>query len=71
MNIESNMKLVYTTYTKTVTGDKQSITVEKLDKMLLAIAKKMYEEGDITFSEKVENEIISTEAIARYYKIQD
>lgn len=65
------MKLVYTTYTETVTGDKQSVTAEKLDKMLLAIAKKMYEEGDITLSEKVEDEITSTEALVRYYKIQD
>ena len=65
------MKLVYTTYTKTVTGDKQSITAEKLDKILLAIAKKMYDDGDITFKEKVEDEITSTEAIVRYYKIQD
>ena len=52
------MKLVYTTYTKTVTGDKQSITAEKLDKMLLAIAKKMYNDGDITLKEKVEDEIV-------------
>ena len=65
------MKLVYTTYTETVTGDKQSVTAEKLGKMLLAIAKKMYEEGDITLSEKVEDEITSTEALVRYYKIQD
>ena len=65
------MKLVYTTYTETVTGDKQSVIAEKLDKMLLAIAKKMYEEGDITLSEKVEDEITSTEALVRYYKIQD
>ena len=65
------MKLVYTTYTESVTGDKQSITAEKLDKMLLAIAKKMYKEGDITLSEKVEDEIISTEALTRYYKIQN
>lgn len=65
------MKLVYTTYTETVTGDKQSVTAEELDKMLLAIAKKMYEEGDITLSEKVEDEITSTEALVRYYKIQD
>ena len=65
------MKLVYTTYTESVTGDKKSITTDKLDKMLLAIAKKMYDDGDITFKEKVKDEIISTEAIVRYYKIQD
>ena len=65
------MKLVYTTYTETVTGDKKSITSEKLDKMLLAIAKKMYDNGDITFKEKVEDKITSTEAVIRYYKIQD
>ena len=65
------MKLVYTTYTESVTGDKQSITAEKLDKMLLAIAKKMYDNGDITFKEKVEDKITSTEAVIRYYKIQD
>ena len=65
------MKLVYTSHTETVTGDKQSVTAEKLDKMLLAIAKKMYEEGDITLSEKVEDKITSTEAVIRYYKIQD
>ena len=65
------MKLVYTTYTETVTGDKQSVTAEKLDKMLLAIAKKMYEEGDIILSEKVEDEITLTEVLARYYKIQN
>ena len=65
------MKLVYTTYTETVTGDKQSVTAEKLDKMLLAIAKKMYDEGDIVLKEKVEDEIISTEAFVKYYKIQD
>ena len=65
------MKLVYTSYTETVMGDKKSITSEKLDKMLLAIAKKMHDDGDITFKEKVEDEIISTEAIVKYYKIQD
>lgn len=65
------MKLVYTSHTETVIGDKQSVTPEKLDKMLLAIAKKMYEEGDITLSEKVEDKITSTEAFVRYYKIQD
>ena len=65
------MKLVYTLHTEAVVGDKKSITPEKLDKMLLAIAKKMYEEGDITLSEKVEDEITSTEALAKYYKIQD
>ena len=65
------MKLVYKSYTETVVGDKQSVTQEQLDKMLLAIAKKMYNDGDITFKEKVEDEIISTEAIVRYYKIQD
>ena len=65
------MKLVYTTYTESVTGDKKSITAEKLDKMLLAIAKKMYNNGDITFKEKVEDKITSTEAVIRYYKIQD
>ena len=65
------MKLVYTTYTESVTGDKKSITAEKLDKMLLAIAKKMYDEGDIVLKEKVEDEIISTEAFVKYYKIQD
>ena len=42
------MKLVYASHTETVVGDKKSVTTEKLDKMLLAIAKKMYEEGDIT-----------------------
>ena len=65
------MKLVYASHTETVIGDKKSVTTEKLDKMLLAIAKKMYEEGDITLSEKVEDEITSTEALVRYYKIQD
>ena len=65
------MKLVYTSHAETVIGDKKSITSEKLDKILLAIAKKMYEEGDITLSEKVEDEITSTEALARYYKIQN
>ena len=65
------MKLAYTSHTESVVGDKKSITPEKLDKMFLAIAKKMYNDGDITFKEKVEDEIISTEAIVRYYKIQD
>lgn len=65
------MKLVYASHIETVVGDKKSVTTEKLDKMLLAIAKKMYDDGDITFKEKVEDEIISTEAIIRYYKIQD
>ena len=54
------MKLVYKSYTETVVGDKQSVTQEQLDKMLLAIAKKMYEEGDIILSEKVEDEITLT-----------
>ena len=65
------MKLVYTSHTETVVGDKKSVTPEKLDKMLLAIAKKMYEEGDIILSEKVEDEITLTEVLARYYKIQN
>lgn len=65
------MKLVYTTHTETIVVDKKSVTTDQLDKMLLAIAKKMYEEGDITLSEKVEDEITSTEALAKYYKIQD
>ena len=65
------MKLVYTTYTESVTGDKQSVTAEKLDKMLLAIAKKMYDDGDIVLNEKVEDDIVLTEALAKYYKIQD
>ena len=65
------MKLVYTSHIEAVVGDKKSITPEKLDKMLLAIAKKMYEAGDITLSEKVEDEITSTEALAKYYKIQN
>lgn len=65
------MKLVYKSYTETVVGDKQSVTQEQLDKMLLAIAKKMYEEGDIILSEKVEDEITLTEVLARYYKIQN
>ena len=65
------MKLVYTLHTEAVVGDKKSITPEKLDKMLLAIAKKMYNDGDITFKEKVEDKITSTEAVIRYYKIQD
>ena len=65
------MKLVYTSHTETVVGDKKSVTPEKLDKMLLAIAKKMYNDGDITLKEKVEDEIISTEAFVKYYKIQD
>jgi hypothetical protein len=65
------MKLVYASHTETVVGDKKSVTSETLDKMLLAIAKKMYEEGDITLLEKVEDEITSTEALVRYYKIQD
>lgn len=65
------MKLVYTSHTETVVGDKKSVTPEKLDKMLLDIAKKMYNDGDITLKEKVEDEIISTEAFVKYYKIQD
>ena len=65
------MKLVYTSLAETVIGDKKSITSEELDKMLLAIAKKMYDNGDITFKEKVEDKITSTEAVIRYYKIQD
>lgn len=65
------MKLVYASHTETVVGDKNSITPEKLDKMLLAIAKKMYDDGDITLKEKVEDKITSTEALVRYYKIQD
>ena len=65
------MKLVYASHTETVVGDKKSITPEKLDKMLLAIAKKMYDDGDITLKEKVEDKMTSTEALARYYKIQD
>ena len=65
------MKLVYTSLAETVIGDKKSITSEKLDKMLLAIAKKMYDNGDITFKEKVEDKITSTEAVIRYSKIQD
>ena len=65
------MKLVYTSHTETVIGDKQSVTQEQLDKMLLSIAKKMYEEGDIILSEKVEDDITSTEVLARYYKIKN
>ena len=65
------MKLVYASHTETVVGDKKSITPEKLDKILLAIAKKMYDDGDITLKEKVEDKITSTEALVRYYKIQD
>lgn len=65
------MKLVYTSHTETVIGDKKSVTPEKLNKMLLAIAKKMYDNGDIALKEKVEDEIISTEALVKYYKIQD
>ena len=65
------MKLVYASHTETVVGDKTTITPEKLDKMLLAIAKKMYDDGDITLKEKVEDIITSTEALVRYYKIQD
>jgi hypothetical protein len=65
------MKLVYASHTETVVGDKKSITPEKLDKMLLAIAKKMYDDGDITLKEKVEDKMTSTEALVRYYKIQD
>ena len=38
------MKLVYASHTETVVGDKKSVTTEKLDKMLLAIAKKMYDD---------------------------
>ena len=55
------MKLAYTSHTESVVGDKKSITPEKLDKMLLAIAKKMYNDGDITFKEKVEDEIVVKE----------
>ena len=65
------MKLVYRSHTETVIGDKQSVTKEQLDKILLSIAKKMYEEGDIILSEKVEDDITSTEVLARYYKIQN
>ena len=65
------MKLVYTSHIESVVGDKKTVTPEKLNKMLLDIAKKMYNDGDITLKEKVEDEIISTEAIVRYYKIQD
>ena len=65
------MKLVYTSHTETVIGDKQSVTQEQLDKILLSIAKKMYEEGDIILSEKVEDDITSTEVLARYYKIKN
>ena len=65
------MKLVYTSHTETVIGDKQSVTQKQLDKILLSIAKKMYEEGDIILSEKVEDDITSTEVLARYYKIKN
>lgn len=65
------MKLIYTSHTEKVAGDKKSITPEKLDKMLLAIAKKMYDDGDITLKEKIEDKVTSTEALLRYYKIQD
>ena len=65
------MKLVYTSHTETVIGDKQSVTQEQLDKILLSIAKKMYEEGDIILSEKVEDDITSTEVLVRYYKIKN
>ena len=65
------MKLVYTSHTETVVGDKQSVTTDQLDKMLLAIAKKMYDDGDIVLNEKVEDDIVLTEALAKYYKIQD
>ena len=65
------MKLVYTTHTETIVVDKKSVTTDQLDKMLLAIAKKMYDEGDIVLNEKVEDDIVLTEALAKYYKIQD
>ena len=39
------MKLVYASHTETVVGDKKSITPEKLDKMLLAIATIQLERG--------------------------
>ena len=65
------MKLVYTTQTETIVVDKKSITTDQLDKMLLAIAKKMYDDGDIVLNEKVEDDIVLTEALAKYYKIQD
>lgn len=65
------MKLVYTTHTETIVVDKKSVTTDQLDKMLLAIAKKMYDDGDIVLNEKVEDDIVLTEALAKYYKIQD
>ena len=65
------MNLVYTSHTESVIGDKQYVTQEQIDKMLLAIAKKMYKEGDIILSEKVEDDITSTEVLARYYKIKN
>ena len=65
------MKLVYTTHTETIVVDKKSVTTDQLDKMLLAIAKKMYNDGDIILNEKVEDDIVLTEALAKYYKIQD
>lgn len=65
------MKLVYTTHTETIAVDKKSVTTDQLDKMLLAIAKKMYDDGDIVLNEKVEDDIVLTEALAKYYKIQD
>ena len=65
------MKLVYTTQTETIVVDKKSVTTDQLDKMLLAIAKKMYDDGDIVLNEKVEDDIVLTEALAKYYKIQD
>ena len=65
------MKLVYTTQTETIVVDKKSVTTDQLDKMLLAIAKKMYDDGDIVLNEKVDDDIVLTEALAKYYKIQD
>ena len=65
------MKLVYTTHAETIVVDKKSVTTDQLDKMLLAIAKKMYDDGDIVLNEKVEDDIVLTEALAKYYKIQD
>lgn len=65
------MKLVYTTHTEIIAVDKKSVTAEQLNKMLLAIAKKMYDDGDIILNEKVEDDIVLTEALAKYYKIQD
>ena len=65
------MKLVYTTHAETIVVDKKSVTTDQLNKMLLAIAKKMYDDGDIVLNEKVEDDIVLTEALAKYYKIQD